>query len=829
MNDFFLSLRLARRDWRGGELRLLLGALIIAVAAVASVGLFADRMRGALKLQARQLLGADLVIASTREPDAALLRLAESEGLRTARTLVFPSMALAAERSILASVKAVSSGYPLRGSLRTVHEPGGAEAAVGATPAGGQAWVDPQLLSALSLQMGGTLQLGDHRFQITRVITLEPDRGANFINFAPRVMIGLDDVAATGLVQPASRVAWRLMVAGERPALERFESQARRTSVPADRFETVDSGRPELGVTLSRAERFLSLVALLTSLIAAVAIALGARRFAERHLDACAVMKASGLSQHRLLRLLLLELLWVGLAGALAGLLLGAVFHELLVRSIGPLINLSLPWPSPWPLLQAGGSALLLLLGFGAWPILRLAGVPPLRVLRREQVPVQGAAWLSAVLAVASFGALLLWLTGERRLAMIAGGGFAVGVLVFMAVAAGVVRVLEPLRRLPGIARRPLIRLSLASWSRRRALAVVQTASLAAGVMALLLLTVTRSDLVDAWRRASPPDAPDRFIINIQPEQQREVAAVLASQGVQVQLHPMVRGRLVQVNDEDASRHAPAEERAQRLIEREFNLSYASDAPAHNTLVAGKWFDPTRHEASAELGIMKTLGLKLGDRLVFDVAGEPVEVTVTSVRKLAWESMRANFFMILSPVALHDRPHSFLTAYRQPPGAPPLDQALVRQYPNLTVFDTGHLIRQVQSMVDQVVSAVQFLFVLTLAAGLAVLWGALLSSRDERIREAALMRALGASSRFLQRAQVLELALGGALAGVLGSAGALAVGWAVAEFVFDLSWQPRWAVIPLTMAASGALSVLAGWIGLRAVLRSPALASLRAA
>ena len=826
MNDLSLSLRLAARDWRAGELRLLIAALVIAVAAIASVGLFVDRMRTALSLQARQLLGADLVLAAGREPDAVLLREAASASLAVVRTVSFPSMALAGERSILVSLKAVEQGYPLRGAIRVATQPGAPDAPAESIPARGEAWVDASLLSPLEINVGDRIELGDRSFRVTRLVTLEPDRGASFVNFAPRVLIALDDLAATGLVQPASRVSWRLLVAGSAEAVGRFEQRVREFASQNLRIETVDNGRPELGATLNRAERFLSLVALLTVLIAAVAIALGARRFAERHLDGCAVMKAAGLGQRRLVRLLLLELLWVGIVGGLVGAALGAVFQQFLADAVAPMLGVRLPAPGWMPFAQALITGLILLLGFGGWPVLRLAGVPPLRVLRREYAPARANLWGAVVVAVLAFSTLLAWLAGDRQLALIAAGGFALATLMFIAVSALAVWVVTLIRRAGPVARRPLLRLSIASWSRRRALAIAQTAALSAGIMALLLLTITRTDLIDAWRRASPPDAPNRFIINIQPDQREAVEQALAAGRIAADLQPMVRGRLIEVNGKDATQHVPAGERAQRLVEREFNLSYGSQPPAHNTVVAGRWFDASAMEVSAELGILKTLGLKMGDTVVFDVAGERVEVRITSVRKLAWDSMRANFFMILSPAALDDRPTTFLTAFHLPAASPALDRQLVRRFPNLTVFDTGHLVRQVQLMLDQVVAAVQFLFVLTLAAGLTVLWGALLSSRDERIREAALMRSLGASSRFLSRAQHAELAFGGALAGLLGAVGAIAVGWTLAEVIFEFDYQPRWQVIPMAMAATAFLTVLAGWLGLRGVLRAPVRTSL---
>ncbi len=826
MNDVSLSLRLAARDWRAGELRLLIAALVIAVAAIASVGLFVDRMRTALSLQARQLLGADLVLAAGREPGAALLREAASESLAAVRTVSFPSMALAGERSVLVSLKAVEQGYPLRGAVRVTSQPGAPDAPADSIPARGEAWVDASLLSPLEISVGGRIELGDRSFRVTRLVTLEPDRGASFINFAPRVLIALDDLAATGLVQPASRVSWRLLVAGSAQAVGRFEQRIREFDGQNLRIETVDNGRPELSATLKRAERFLSLVALLTVLIAAVAIALGARRFAERHLDGCAVMKAAGLGQRRLVRLLLLELLWVGVVGGLVGAALGAVFQQFLADAVAPMLGVRLPAPGWVPFAQALITGLILLLGFGGWPVLRLAGVPPLRVLRREYLPGRANLWGALVVAVLAFSTLLAWLAGDRQLALIAAGGFAAATLMFIVVSALAVWVVTLIRRAGPVARRPLLRLSIASWSRRRSLAIAQTAALSAGIMALLLLTITRTDLVDAWRRASPPDAPNRFVINIQPDQREAVEQALVTGRIAADLQPMVRGRLIEVNGKDATQHVPAGERAQRLVEREFNLSYGAQPPAHNTVVAGRWFDASAMEVSAELGILKTLGLKMGDSVVFDVAGERVEVRITSVRKLAWDSMRANFFMILSPAALDDRPTTFLTAFHLPAASPALDQQLVRRFPNLTVFDTGHLVRQVQLMLDQVVAAVQFLFVLTLAAGLTVLWGALLSSRDERIREAALMRSLGASSRFLSRAQHTELAFGGALAGLLGALGAIAVGWVLAEVIFGFEYQPRWQVIPAAMAATALLTVLAGWFGLRDVLRAPVRTSL---
>lgn len=824
-----LSWRFLLRDWRSGELGLLLAALVVAVAAIAAVGFFVDRMRLALSQEARQLLGADLVVAADRALSSEWLERASGQGLLVARTVSFPSMVAAGGTPQLASVKAVSEGYPLRGRLRVATAPGAPDEPATGGPARGELWVDAQLLAALGARPGASVELGESRFTVARIITVEPDRGANFVNFAPRAMIHLEDLEATGLVQPASRVSWRLLLAGEPGAVAAWESWFRARGERAARIESLENGRPELRATLERAQRFLALVALLTALIAAVAVGLAARRFAHRHLDGCAVMRAIGIRQRALAAILLLELAWIGVGAGLIGALAGWLVHFGLVAAIGPLIRMSLPSPSAWPALQALAAGGVLLLGFGAWPFLRLAGVPPLRVLRRELGGASASPWIGALLALSAFAALLLWFSGDPRVALIALAGFALAALVFALAASLAVPVAAALRRRPALlAGSPALRLALASWSRRRGAAIVQTVALAIGMMALMLLTVTRTDLLDSWQRASPPDAPNRFVINIQPDQREAVATLLREAGVaEPVLEPMVRGRFVSHNGRPVRPEDYPGDRAQRLVDREFNLSYAAELPAHNRVVAGRWFEPQAAEVSVESGILATLGLALGDRVGFDIAGQLVEARITSVRKLDWDSMRVNFFMILSPGLLGAAPQTLITAFHEPAGAQPLQTTLVARFPNLTVFDTGNILRQVQAMLSQVVVAIQLLFLLTLAAGVVVLYTALAGSRDERLREAALMRALGASRAQLAQAQHWELGLSGALAGLLAAAGALATGWVLAQQVFQFDYQPRWESLLLGALAGAAVALVAGWAGLRGVLRAPPLASLR--
>ncbi|HEX5639968.1 MAG TPA: FtsX-like permease family protein [Burkholderiaceae bacterium] len=819
------------RDWRAGELRLLAAALVTAVAAVTSVGFLVDRIRLGLERDASQLLGADLVLSSDTPIASRLAEQAKAAGLATATTVVFPSMALSerdADRNALAAVKAVSPGYPLRGRLRVSDAPGGTDQPTREIPAPGEVWVDPQLMQSIGAAVGDRIKLGESTFRISRVIAIEPDRGAQFISFAPRVMLNLAELPATQLIATGSRVTYRLLMAGEREAVRTHALELERQLARGQRLESLEGGRPEMQRTLERAQRFLALVALLAAMIAAVAVAAGARRFSLRHLDSCAMMRCLGLAQTDIFRLFALEFLIVGLAACVVGVSAGYGFHFGLLAMLGSLINTTLPQPSLLPAVQGFACGLVLLLGFALPPLAQLRQVPPLRVLRKDIGLPTGRAALGYLVGLGGFFGLLLWTSDDLRIGSLTAGGFAVGLVVFALVAGLALQLLRPLRAMTGKLGISW-RFALAAVQRRPAATIVQLVSLAVGLMALLLLTVTRTDLVNAWRSSAPPDAPNRFVVNIQPDQVEALGERLRAAGLDAPINPMVRGRLVEVNGRKVGPEDYTGDRAQRLVDREFNLSYAADAPTHNRITAGRWFRDGSDEISVEEGIADTLGLKLGDAMTFEIAGQRVTGRITSLRKVNWDSMRANFFVIMPPSLLADKPASFITAFHLPAARTSFGGDLLREFPNLTLIDTTAVFRQVQAVIDQVVAAVEFLFVFTLAAGVLVLYAALASSRDERVREAALLRALGASRQQLSRAQVAEMLCVGGLAGLLAAIGASAIGWALARYAFEFDYM----VSPWVFASGiggGALAALVGgWFGLRGVLQTPPLATLREA
>ena len=831
-----LGWRSLTRDWRAGELRLLLVAVTLAVAALTAVGFFADRLQGGLARDARALIGGDAVISSDNATPPAFAQQAQALGLQTTQTLGFPTMGRARDEdggaAKLVALKSVDTGYPLRGTLRVADGPQAPDAPTRDIPAPGTAWVDAALLVSLDLQVGSPLLMGDSRFRIDKVIVAEPDRGAGFLTFAPRVMINAADLPATGLVQPASRLTYRLAVAGNDPAVKQFvqwaQAQIETPGVRGLRMESLEGGQPAMQQTLERAEKFLNLVALLAALLSAVAVAIAARGFAQRHLDDCAMLRVLGLSQGTMARAYTFEFVLVGLGASVLGVVLGFALHHVFVLLLAGLVESALPAASIWPVLLGLGMGLTLMLAFGLPPVLQLAQVPPLRVIRRDVGQLKPATLAVLGLGVAGFAALLLAASRDLMLGLIAVGGFAAAVAVFALASYGAVRLLRASVN-EATAPRALV-LATRQLSARPAYAVVQISSLAVGLLALVLLVLLRTDLIASWRNATPPDAPNRFVINVQPEQGEPFQQALRQAGVQrFDWYPMIRGRLVLVNGQPVAPESYATDRAQRLVEREFNLSNTAQRPPHNEVTQGRWTEDEAGGLSVEEGLAEELGLKLGDLLGFDIAGQPVQGRITSLRKVDWGSMRVNFFVIFPVADLPEVPVTYISAFQAPQGNAQFDNALVRQFPNITNVDMSQTIGQVQRVLGQVIQAVEFLFAFALAAGLIVLLATITATRGEREREFAVLRAVGAGSQLLRNVQRIELLGVGLLAGFLASLVAMAVGWALAKYAFQFSWQPSLWVPLAGSVAGGLLALMAGWWGLRSILKTPVVETLRRA
>ncbi len=831
-----LGWRTLWRDVRSGELRLLVLAVTLAVAALTAVGFFADRLQGGLQRDARQLLGGDAVVATDNPTPEVFTQQAQRQGLRAVHTLTFPTMARASDMqggsAKLVALKAVEPGYPLRGSLRIKSQTGAIEKVAQSIPEPGQVWVETQLMDALGLSMGDDLLLGNSRFTIAAAIAVEPDRGTGFMNFSPRVMVNSADIEATGLIQPASRISYRMAVAGDEAQVKAFVKWAD-LQIKGDqpmrgvRIESVETGRPEMGQTLDRASKFLSLVALLAALLSAVAVALAARSFAASHLDDCAMLRVLGLSQRTIAASYCWEFALVGLFASGLGVAIGFGVHYLFVALLAGLVDASLPAASLMPVFLGLGMGSTLLVAFGLPPILQLAQVPPLRVIRRDVGNLRPASLGVLSIGVAGFAALLLAVSSDLPLGLIAVGGFAGAVLIFAGMGWLAIKVLRWSVN-DATAPRALV-LATRQIAARPAFTVVQVSALAVGLLALVLLVLLRTDLISSWKKATPADAPNRIVINVSPDQSDDFQQTLKSAGVEkFDWYPMIRGRLVAINGRDVSADDFIEDRAKRLVDREFNLSHGAVRPSSNLIVEGRWTEEEKGAISMEEGIAQTLGLNLGDTVRFDIAGVQTESKITSMRKVDWGSMRANFFAMYPVSQMGQVPATYMGAFKAPV-TPGFDNALVRAFPNVTNIDMSATISQVQRVLDQVIRAVEFLFGFTLAAGLVVLFAAVSATREERARDFAIMRAIGAQNSLLRQVQRIELAGVGLLAGFLASCVASVVGWALARYVFEFSWTVSlW--VPLAGALVGAvLALAAGWWGLREVLSRPVVETLRKA
>ena len=793
-----LSLHLLLRDWRAGELRLLALAVVVSVAAVTSVAWLAERLgTAATRAPAAELLGADLALRSSQPISEAWRQQARARGLRTARTAEFPSVALSGGRTELVSVKAVESGYPLRGKLRVRDTRTAAERASRAIPGAGQVWVEPRLLTILDLQVGDRIRLGESELRIARLITLEPDRNGFFSSLAPRVLLNWDDLAATGLVQPASRVRYQLLLAGPPSQLQRYTKWLRPRAAGDVELVQPSEARPGIRDVVLKARRFLGLAALLTVVVAGVAMLLTTRHYTERQILSVALMRCFGATRGRVLRLLVGKLFWLGIVAGALGALIGYLVHLVMLAALAGLVVAALPPPGIGPIVLGCSMALALLLGFSLPTLLRLRQVTPLQVLRREADRALLGGSVPYLLAVALVFTLMWWQAADLELASYVFAAVLASLGVLVLGAAALILAVRQWHRHAGVGRV----LWLGGLTRRSGAAVLQIAAVGLGLMALYLLVVVRGDLLMAWRDRIPANAPNQFLINIQPGEVAEVGELLVGRvGVQPRFYPMIRARLEARNGQALSAEDYAEDRAKRLVRRDFNLSQARRPAPGNAVIAGRWWESehaNRAQLSVEEGIAESLGIRLGDRLTFKVAGQSVSATVTNLRKVDWDSFNVNFFVLTPPGLLQGFPTTWITSFYLPPGNAEFMAQLVRRHPSVTVIDVEALLRTAREMIDRGSRVVEVMALMTLIAGLLVLFSALQITGEERRLESALLRALGATRGHLRRMLCMELLLVGSVAGSLAGLTATAAGYFVAERLFALPYQPDWLAIPV--------------------------------
>ena len=845
MNFIKLAFLMLWRDWRAGELYILVLALVIAVSGMTTVGFFADRVEKTLARESNQLLGADLLIISTRPLPEDYTAEAQRRGLATASITRFPSMVSDGETNQLAQIRAVSENYPLRGKLYLAGTSADPEQRVAeGVPEPGTAWIDEKILARMDLKRGDQVEIGAAQFETTALIMREPDHSVGFIHMAPRVMINAADLPATELIQEGSRVSYQLLIAGDFGAVEDYRHWAEKQITTVERIEGIRDARPEIKSALERAEKFLNLAALVSVVLAAAAIALAVRRFTQRHLDGCAIMRSMGASQRGLFNLYLYYFIVLGVAASLVGCLIGVAAQEILSAWLSGLADTVMPLPSWLPAAHGFLVSMVLLLGFALPPVLNLRSVPALRVLRRDIGLPNTHSITGYVLGLSVLSLLFIWKAQNLKLGLYIVAGFTMAIIVFGLIGWILVKLLSGLRHQAGGA----WRYGLANIRRRSMSSIVQMVSLGLGFMALLVLTLVQDDLIEDWHTTLPPDAPNHFLVNIQEDQLPFVAEFFERYEIpQPPVFPMVRARLTEINGKVVTpEDYPDDPHAANHIRRDFNLSWASELPRDNELIMGDWWNAdasdsadlenitetmtetsTDAELSLEMGIARTLRVKAGNILTFDIAGSAFTGKITSIRKVDWDTFQVNFFVIAQPGYLENYPANYLTSFYLPVSESQMMNELIREFPNILVIDVAAVVTQVQEMIQQVSRAIEFVFLFTLLAGFVVLYAAIAATQDERIYEAAIFRTLGARRDQLTRAWAAEFVILGGLAGLFASAGASLLGYAVGSHVLHLSYSfnPWIWVTGLFVGIGGVL--IAGMIGTRRTLSTPPLLTLR--
>ncbi|MEY2855485.1 MAG: hypothetical protein RL030_2617 [Pseudomonadota bacterium] len=822
-----LALRILGREWRSGDLAVLFFSLFVAVASLTGVGFLVDRIDRAMRLQANEVLGADLRLVS---PDP-IARDYEDEAHRRGLTTTFVtttlSVVLKGDATQLTNVVAVSEGYPLRGRVSVSDRPFGPPLETSDVPAPGEAWGDSRMMAALQAQVGDEITVGAAKLRVGRVLISRPDQGSGFVDLTAALLMNLADLPATELIRPGSRARNAVLVAGDPGETASFATWLKENKTPAERLLDIAEVSPEVSKANSRAGRFLQLASLASVLLCAAAIAMTARRYVKRHLDIVALMKTLGASQAFVFAISVTQLICIALAATVLGSLAGYLAHAGLLRLLEGLIATDLPPPGWQPVGLGLATALLLLTGFALPSILQLSRVPAIRILRRDIGPPRLAAMLAFGPAALAIALLILSVTRDLWLALGFLAGLAAAALALATAGFALVKLAARTRGGVGVA----WRYGVANLSRRSAESVAQIVALGLGLSALLLLAVIRGDLVNDWRQSLPDDAPNFFFVNIPPEDRAGFEGFLGDEGGKLtRMLPMIRGRMTQLNGVPVADVKALTPRGEAFMQREQNLTWAAQIGPDNTVTEGRWFTEADHGqalVSVATDFQESMGLKIGDRLQFDVAGEIVDTTISSFRRVQWDSMQPNFFLMFPPGLLEGAAGTYMASAHFRPTDPAVVAQLVRRFPSVSIFDMDDILTQVRSIIDKAVLAVQSVFLFTLLAGTAVLLAAVQSTRDERRYESAMLRTLGARRGTVLAGVLIEFALLGLIAGALAAAVASIGGYLIATKMLEIPYSPDPALWLIGMLAGTVLVCLAGWLATRSAISRPPMEILR--
>ncbi len=824
-----LALRLLWREGRSGELTILFIALIIAVSSSTSISLFANRLHRTMTFQAAEFLAGDLVVASPTLLPTVWYAKAKQFHLQQAETAEFSSVLMENDELLLVGIKAASSLYPLRGHLKSTQTDYTDEKISLQPPKIGEVWVEARILSALKLSLGQSLTIGEKTLTISRILTYEPDKRGDIYSLSPRVLMNTKDLEATDIIQPGSHVHYFFQFSGKQSDIIDFKQWAKPYLNPSQRIMDIHEDRPELSTALTRAERYLGLSSIIVILIAGVAIAMATQRYSERHFNTSAILRCLGCKQNEILWLYSYQFLYLGLFASIIGCGLGWYGQQQLFYLLADLLPSQVSNPSFLAIILGFLTGLIILLGFALPPLLRLKKVSPLRVLRRDLEPLPSSAWLVYSCAFGLISCLIWQYTNDLKMMVtLLGGGILIiliiGVILYIAI-------IKARKLLPKLSIR--WRFGVQAFLREPKATVSQLLAFSLTLVAMILSFTVSNDLIYDWQQQLPENTPNHFALNIFPNQLEDFKADLKQENIQLsQLYPIVKGRLVEINETPVQKIVSKDTQGQRAIHRDLSLTFSKTLPNDNQLIAGKWWkedNPKKGLVSIEKKLAKSLNVTLGDELTFTVGSQQFHARVSSIREVQWETMKPNFYMIFSPATLENFSHTYLTSFYLPKDNKDSLNRLVKKYSAMTVLKVDAILDQFKTILAQLTQAINYLLYFALLAGFTVLFAAVYTTLDQRITEGALMRALGADRALLCNSHLVEFSLLGFISGLLAIMIAEALIFILYYFVLQLNYHPHWLLWGLSPLMGMVTVTFVGYLGVRKVIKSPPMGILRMA
>jgi putative ABC transport system permease protein len=761
------SIRLLRHELRRGELTIICLAIVLAVATVFSLAGFSTQIKGALLSKSTGFIAADRVFSASRPIDTAIIDKATSLGLSHTPKIEMTSMVFANNKMQLTEIKAVNQLYPLRGEL--LIEGGNGQVNSDKGPSVGSIWVEQKLLSILNIGLGDSIEIGVASFKVAGIVTQIPDASFSVFTNGPAIIMHSQDVEKTQLIQPGSRVGYKHLFAGELEQIEAFEEWVKPQVNETQRWYDIKSRQSALSNALTRAEKYLSLASMLGIILAAVAVAVASRRYGHRHQPMVAVFKAMGASQQHITKLYCLHWALLSLFGIAVGLLIGYALQQVGLYAMADYLSVEESVSSLAPALMAIATGLICSIAFALAPLTQLVKTKPLAVIRGfNQHKLH---WLHAVPAIGALFALLFLFSKDVVLSLALLGGGAVVSIILLVLG----QLLVSAGRNIGSQSGKAMHLAFANLKRRAKENSVQLVSFTIAIKLLLLILVIRSALIAEWQAQLPNNTANRFLVNISATQVEQVNQFTTQENIPNSgLYPVVRGRLIAINDDDVTKDVSKEEdqnpqEQRRGIGRELNLTWRNELPNKNEITSGQWFSATdpKPEVSIESGVAERLAVSVGDTLTFQLGSETFTTPVTSIREVDWQSLQPNFFMIFNEQVLSDFPATYIASLYVDKSKEERFDRFMAEYPTISMIDVDALISQLRMVIDQVSVAVEFILILVVIAGSLVLLAQVQASMEEREREIAILRTLGAKGSLLRNSVLLEFVCLGLVSGLM--------------------------------------------------------------